>query len=257
MDKLLKSAVNFQRVRDGRNALPFYFDLDLSSARSVAAGTHFIANVAGDSFYADANPVDGNCVVHFQDTNLDRAAVPFYVSPGFIANVPFTQLLFENTAQPGKKIRIAYGVDIDFQPGSVAQIALTIGATSLQRYPYYDEYSSAYGSIALAVANTPETIVAPASNTNGIIVWSGNFKASSGTVTHTAAFLAKSGVAPTTVVDGDTIIAETYNANTNSISGPFGGVLNRPIRIAAGKGLYYISNVTETYSRRSLLYTIQ
>ena len=117
MDKLLKSDVNFQRVRDGRNALPFYFDLNLSTARSVAAGTHFIANVAGDSFYADANPIDGNCVVHFQDTNLDRAAVPFYVSPGFIANVPFTQLLIENAAQPGKKIRVAYGVDIDFQPG--------------------------------------------------------------------------------------------------------------------------------------------
>lgn len=129
MNQLIQSSTDFRSVRDGRNSPDFYFDVDLSTARSIAAGTALIVNVAGNSFYCDANPGDGNAVVKFQDTNLDRVSTPFYVSPGFIAKIPFTQMLIENVAQPGKKIRIAYGVDVEFFPGSVSQIALTGAST--------------------------------------------------------------------------------------------------------------------------------
>ena len=235
MDKLLKSDVNFQRVRDGRNALPFYFDLNLSTARSVAAGTHFIANVAGDSFYADANPIDGNCVVHFQDTNLDRAAVPFYVSPGFIANVPFTQLLIENSAQPGKKIRIAYGVDIDFQPGSVAQIAVSNigGYTAVRPEPATGSWK-AYSAFSAA---TPETIFAPGSNPNGVIILAAGYSGvGSGTLTH-ATILAKNS-APASSIDGDVILCPSYASDASGYREA--AQLNTPQYIAPGLGLYFI-----------------
>lgn len=119
-----RSDTNFADVRTQKKALPFWFDIDLSTARSKSAGTAFIANCAGNAFYVDADPADGTAVVSFQDTNLGSSAYPAYISPGYIAYVPFTQLIFENEAQPGKKIRIAYGVDIDFQPGSVAQFSI-------------------------------------------------------------------------------------------------------------------------------------
>ena len=238
MDKLLKSDVNFQRVRDGRNALPFYFDLNLSTARSVAAGTHFIANVAGDSFYADANPVDGNCVVHFQDTNLDRAAVPFYVSPGFIANVPFTQLLIENAAQPGKKIRIAYGVDIDFQPGSVAQIAVSNsgGYTSIRP----ESPTGSWNSSAALALNTPQTVFLPAANTTGATLLAAGSALLGNVAIAGGCFVAKAGAAPASPNDGDVILSPTSTAGSaNYLEN---SVLPIAQYIPPNFGLYFISS---------------
>lgn len=123
-NKLIAPSTDFRAVRDGRNSQVFYVDIALDTARSAAAGTGLVLPISGNSFYCDANPTDGNAFVHFQDTNFDRGPVPLYVSPGTIFNIPYTKILLENSAQPGKKIRIAYGIDVDFQPGSVAQISI-------------------------------------------------------------------------------------------------------------------------------------
>lgn len=120
MSILQSPTSNFNAVRDGRSAPDFYFDLDLS----VLFDT--VINVAGNSLYADANPSDGVCTIYFQDTASDRSPTPFYVSPGFIARIPFTQIRVQNTrVQPGKKLRIVYGTDTDFQPGSVSQLSIS------------------------------------------------------------------------------------------------------------------------------------
>ena len=252
MDKLLKSDVNFQRVRDGRNALPFYFDLDLSTARSVAARTHFIANVAGDSFYADANPIAGNCVVHFQDTNLDRAAVPFYVSPGFIANVPFTQMLIENAAQPGKKIRIVYGVDIDFQPGSIAQIAVTNSGGYTAVRP--DISTGAYSVFGAITLNTPETVFTAAANTNGAILLSAQVGDSNAVADSKITILAKA-TAPANIHDGEVMLRAFQNVQGTTMSAYY-AQLQGPQYIAAGKGLFVISNQTVTLADRTVRYKL-
>jgi hypothetical protein len=117
MNNIIKGSTDFNRVRDGRNSPDAYFDFDLTTARDE------MINVAGNSFYIDANPEDGNAVVYFQETDNLRGPTPFYVSPGFIARIPFTQIRIRNTSQPGKKIRVVYGVDTDFQPGSVSQVS--------------------------------------------------------------------------------------------------------------------------------------
>lgn len=137
MDFLNKPSTDFAAVRDGRNSLPLWLDIDLTSARSIAAGTALSINIAGNSFYIDQDTANvGNATVHFQDTNLGASSAPLFVSAGFIANVPFTQILIENNAQAGKRLRIFYGVDIDFQAGINASIAISgtvdIGATAKQ-----------------------------------------------------------------------------------------------------------------------------
>lgn len=109
---------DFAAVRDGRKSMPFWLDVDLSSARSIAAGTALVINIAGNSFYIDADTENvGDARVHFQDATLNNASAPIYVSAGSIMTVPFTQIMIENDAQAAKRLRILYGVDIDFRAG--------------------------------------------------------------------------------------------------------------------------------------------
>lgn len=122
-----KPATDMEAVRDGRRAPILYLDVPLDSVFSIATGNALVLPISGNSFYVDQDlSVVGNAYVHFQDINLQNASVPLYVGAGFIANVPFTQLLVENkVAQAGKILRIVYGIDIDFQAGVNATIAIT------------------------------------------------------------------------------------------------------------------------------------
>lgn len=122
-----KPSIDMDAVRDGRRAPIFYIDIPLDSTFSIAGGNALVLPISGNSFYIDQDlSVAGNAYVHFQDTNLQASSVPLYVGAGFIAKVPFTQLLIENkVAQAGKIIRIVYGVDIDFTAGVNATIAIT------------------------------------------------------------------------------------------------------------------------------------
>ena len=122
-----KPSIDMDAVRDGRRAPIFYIDIALDSTFSIAGGNPLVLPISGNSFYIDQDlSVAGNAYVHFQDINLQASSVPLYVGAGFIAKVPFTQLLVENkTAQAGKIIRIVYGVDIDFTAGVNATIAIT------------------------------------------------------------------------------------------------------------------------------------
>lgn len=120
MNALRKPTSDFARVRDGRESIPLYIDVDLSVARSGSSALQL--SIAGNSFYIDANPNDGVAQIQFQDTGFDNASPPIYCGPGAIFRVPFTQISVENAAQAGKKIRIIYGVDIDFIAGSIASV---------------------------------------------------------------------------------------------------------------------------------------
>jgi hypothetical protein len=120
-------SVDLDAVRDGRRAPMMFIDIPLDSTFSIAAGNPIILPISGNSFYIDQDTtVVGTATVHFQDTNLGSKSVPIFAGAGFIAKVPYTQLLIENnTAQAGKVLRIVYGVDIDFTAGVNATIAVT------------------------------------------------------------------------------------------------------------------------------------
>jgi len=122
-----KPSVDLDAVRDGRRAPLLYLDIPLDNVQTIANGSPIILPISGNSFYIDQDPtIVGNATVHFQDTNLGQTSAPIYVGAGFIAKVPFTQILIEcKTAQAGKKLRIVYGTDVDFTAGVNATIAVT------------------------------------------------------------------------------------------------------------------------------------
>lgn len=258
MNPLLnKPTSDFNAIRDGRNSLPLYIDVDLTNARSIAANSALVLNIAGNSFFTDADTANGgNATVHFQDTALGNTSAPFFVSPGFIANVGFTQLLIENAAQAGKRIRIFYGVDIDFQAGVNASISIT-GSMSVISLPNpRSTYGASYKSLTPTAALTPDTVFAPGANVNGAIVTTANFLSHNSGGATFASFVAKSS-APATSIDGDVILSSD---NFTLLAGNYisSGSLKTPIFIPAGKGLYYITAVAESagYAMRSVLYTL-
>ncbi len=249
-----RPGTDFNAVRDGRRAVPFYLPIDLSTARSIAAGTHLVVPLAGNSFYSDplidaaGVPIGGIAKVHFQDANLNPAGTPFTVAPQFIAKVPFTQLLIENPAQPGKFANFIYGVDIDFTPGINAQVSISGTVNTAEQG---SGFGVSYKSNATLGANTPGTIVAPGSNVNGIRVWSGGFMSRTGGVAF-AAILAKTS-APATVIDGDVIVGPSA---WNGLDTGCAAVVNQPILVPAGMGLYFISTAAQVAAFSHLNYTI-
>lgn len=233
-----KPSDNFNAVRDGRRSMPLWLDVDLTNARSIAAGTALPINIAGNSFYVDQDTANvGNAIVHFQDTNLGNASAPLFVSAGFIANVPFTQMLVENAAQPGKRLRIFYGVDIDFQAGVNASIAIS-GSVSIAGPVNIrpESGSSSYADVTPMAVNTPALVLAAGANVNGLIVNAGLIIASS-TVPPYCVLIAKA-TAPANIADGRVIFGSSA-----SMGGSFwtAGELKKDIFVPAGLGLYFIS----------------
>lgn len=110
-------------------------------------------------------------------------------------------------------------------------------------------YGAAYKSITLQSANVPDTIWAAGSNVNGAVIWECSFWSTPG-ANAVAAIIAKTS-APTSVIDGDVVIA-----TTSPVTQPTIGRNLVPIYIAAGKGLYYISASAETNAMRACLYTL-
>lgn len=252
MQFLEKPSIDFGAVRDNRRSLPLWLDIDLTTARSISGLSALSINIAGNSFYVDQDTANvGNATVHFQDTNLGATSAPLFVSAGFIANVPFTQILIENTAQAGKRLRIFYGVDIDFQAGINASIAIS-GSVSVNNFSALEQAIKAgYASETPLVANTAIQIIAPGANINGVIIHDAQILTWTGAA-NKAALVAKNS-APANVFDGDVLLMK----GINTVYEPVAGQISNKIKIPAGKGLYFISTNNEAaLCWRSVAYTI-
>ena len=109
-----KPSTDFGAVRNQLQSRPFYIDVDLSTARSLAAGTQLVLPISGNFFYIDQRPSSGVAYVHFED-----------IAPGSTpVAVPFTQISIENVAQAGLSIRIIYGTDVNFIPSNAAGVSV-------------------------------------------------------------------------------------------------------------------------------------
>jgi hypothetical protein len=224
---------NFNQSRSGLRTLALYKTIDLSVARQLTSNGGFgsaeVITLAGNSFYCDADPSSGNFKVRFQDTNADMAPADLYCAPGAIFNLPFTQILITNPAQPGKFAKIVYGVDIDFQPGSVSQVSFA-GNVNLNGSVYNGSYVS-FGALAVG----SNVVIPPASNTAGIIL--ANFTCSTvATAGGNFSLLAKTS-APASTTDGDGLgnglfILSGGGTNIQNFQ------LINPVFIPTGKGLY-------------------
>jgi len=244
---------DFQAVRDNRRAMPFWMDIDLSILRSdtgTGVNAALLVNASGNSFYIDANPNDGIALIEFQDTGSDQSSARLYCSPGTIFNLPFTQFKITNAVQTGKKIRIVYGTDVDFQPGSVTQISVA-GTFAVRP----ESSTGNFNDTGVVAVNTPTTVFTPASNVNGAIILSGqiNSTVAAGTI---ECFIAKNS-APINVQDGE-IILSAYSNSFSSTNAFTNCSISKEQYISAGKGLYYISNsiITAAAGIRQLRYKL-
>jgi hypothetical protein len=246
---------DFGAVVDGRRAPVLVYEIDLSTARTYT-GTGVNAalqiKITGNSMFIDQASDVGNATMIFEGVQdntapLVRAAV--FVQPGFVASVPFVNLWIANTAQAGKKLRIFYGVDIDFVPSVNASVAVS---GSVNAVNYGQAYGASYKSITTLAANTPDTIFLPAANVNGAILWSAASYSRAAVAIQTA-FLAKTS-APASVIDGDSLAQMTLGENGTDVWTNL--ALPNPIVVPAGKGLYFISAAAEAVAHRMALYTL-
>lgn len=243
-------STDFEAVRDQLRIPYLFYELDLTSSRSIAAGTQLQLPLKGNCFYVDQNTDVGVATVIFCDLSTTAKPGKVYVQPGFNAQIPFDYLTFEHTAQPGKVLRFFYGVDIDFKPGNNNSLTVS-GVVSAQDYGL--DYGVSWTNVGATVANTPITILAPGSNVNGVVLKAAsiNGRNAGGPM---CAIIAKSS-APATVVDGDVLLSP-QNLSDGGIAG--GAQLAQPLRVAAGKGLYFISTLAlgAAANQESALYTI-
>lgn len=124
-----KPTTDFGAVQNDMRTTPLYIEVDLSTARTIAAGSALTFNVNGNSLFIDQDPNSGWAQIVYQD---DARSGYTYVTayPGFGAKVGFTRLIIQNDAQPGKILRVIYGVDMDLFPSLGAGIFATINVQS-------------------------------------------------------------------------------------------------------------------------------
>lgn len=158
---------DFKSIRTDFQTTPLYYDIDLSVARSLSAGTALQLPFAANSIYIDQKVNTGFATFHFQD-DARAGNTPVTVFAGFIARVPITQLIVENAAQAGMVMRVIYGVDIDFVPGAGA------GVSVLNAINVNDVVDPSceiiYPPLTNLVGVNIDQVVAPASNPSGMML---------------------------------------------------------------------------------------
>ena len=238
---------DFDRARS-QIATPFqYQDFALDTATS-----NLIVNISGDFLYADASTT-GIATVELNNQYNDAAA-PFMVQASFALNAEFKQLKLSWASQPGKKLRLMWSTGERVIPALSGSLGIsgTVNTAVLATLPEQPQvYGASYKSITAMAANTPDTVFTAAQNVNGAILHRVAF-ASNQALGNVASYIAKS-TAPVNVIDGEIIVGyEAYYG-----SGLIGGRTEKPIKIASGKGLYYISSGAESAPlMRSVLYTL-
>lgn len=235
---------DFDSLIDGIRCTPFIYELDLSTARDFAAGTAVQVKITGNCCLIDTAPDVGSARIVFegvQDFTAGQVRAPIYCRPGFVTRLPFANLYIANHAQPGKKLRIIYGVDIDFQELSPSRIDAVE-----QGFDYTNTFASASN---LGVGGTQEMIAA-AANLNGCILWHGSMT-SGAAGNRYYSWLAKATV-PATQVDGDVYFSAVPNTFLNVTE-----VFARPVFMRPGLGLWAYNSISaETTAFRTVLYTL-
>jgi hypothetical protein len=126
-----KPTADFEAVRAGLRTIVETTVVDLSVAHTLAAGTAVVLQIQGTAFFIDKGADVGLATLHIQDqTNTPVNSINVF--PGDAYDVPFTFVVIENTAQPGKVLRIHYGTDISFKPGLGGNVTFTGGVAILQ-----------------------------------------------------------------------------------------------------------------------------
>lgn len=238
------SSADFDRARF-QLATPFqYIDIALDIATSNQQ-----LEIAGDFLYVDTL-FDGVVSIEL-NTQQDAPLAPFQIKAGFAMQALFKKLKVSWAAQPNKKIRILYSTGERIIPALTGNLTITGTIATLEDGM---SYGASYKSNTALAINTPDTIFTPAANINGAIIhrYSANLQFGAGAPE--SALIAKVS-APVSNIDGDVIATID---NYAFIAGNAVGCMKveKPVKIAAGKGLYAISSVAEVTALRACLYTL-
>ena len=114
-------------------------------------------------------------------------------------------------------------------------------------------YGASYKSNTGLAANTPELIFSAAANVNGAIIHAAAMTSVS-VGNSFGSYIAKA-IAPVSNIDGDVILS-TDCVSALSTTLLASASLKVPIKIAAGKGLFYINAALESAGLRHVLYTL-
>jgi hypothetical protein len=224
-------------------ATPFqYKDIDLSVALN-----NEIFQCAGDFLYLDAAST-GYCTLELNN-QWNAPAAPFLAQPGFAIEAIFKQIKISAPAQSGKFIRLMYSTGERIAPTNSTSIN---GSISVSDSGY--QYSSSFKSIAALSVNTAQSVFSAASNTQGAIVWrAAMFSYATPSFTHPC--LIANATAPASVTDGD-VIASADNGFAVGAYLSQSLKLEKPVKIAPGKGLFFIASAGENTGSRSVLYSL-
>lgn len=239
---------NFDRARS-QIATPFLFvDIALDSA-----GSNQIFNISGDFLYADTIS-DGIVTVELNNQYNDAAA-PFKVQAGWAINAVFKQLKISWTAQAGKKIRLMYSTGERVIPaltGSLSISGTTNVALTTPEQPQV--YGASFSSNTTMLANAPTAVFTAVQNPNGAIIHSAGMMDTWSGGPPSSVLIAKA-TAPASVVDGDILLLSQSESTVGAVYS-CSAVLHRPIKVPAGKGLYFISGNVQSTTIESVLYTL-
>jgi hypothetical protein len=231
--------------------------------------------VSGDFVFFDSNST-GIGLVQLNNTSEDPW--PALAQNG-ISDMPFQDIFITSTAQPGKVLNLWYGTRARFLTAAqaIASIGSIIapvnvigprgmfGAPVLADQPVLSEdtgfaYGAAQASITLLAQNATEQVFAAASNINGAIIWAAEAFSDLGAVGIGRIGLLAKATAPTSAIDGDVIFSSANNFVTAVGIVVGSQYMPRSVRIASGKGLWWISSpssaISENGSYRKVLYTL-
>jgi hypothetical protein len=242
---------DFAAVRTELQTGLLQVNVDLSVARSLQAGTALVLNVSGNALYVDQKALSGVLTLQFNDEARGGAQVTAY--PGFIARLPFVQIVVENTAQPGLSARLLFGTDVDFEPTAAAGVSILTPVNSIESVSPACQILSANGVIG--VGTTVGALIPAASNPNGIIIREAYLQLIGGAGGSITSVIIAAPVAPVTVFTPQVpalLLLGLANSTTNQaatqestlarqIPAGWGVFLLHNVTVAAGTAAYYLS----------------
>lgn len=163
-----RPSTDFDPIRSELRAWPMFREIDLSVSRSLAAGTHLILPIVGNVLYVDQKPNSGFATVNVQD-DTRAGNTPITIFSGFLARVPFTQVIFQNDPQPGQFMRLIYGTDIEFLPGVGSGVSVLNAVNVNDIVDPVSQVIRADGALTVG-SNQVTQILAPSANLRGFVL---------------------------------------------------------------------------------------
>lgn len=214
-------------------------DTDLSTAR-----TNFDIGISGQFVYVDNSAFDADTTVSATKTvgtafarfNSEANAAVILKGGTLYRTRPFHKVLLTNSAQANKMMRIYYSDASVIEPFS-SEVEIG-GSVDIGNFKEFNDWTLATASYATSIGTTATTLLAAASNTNGVIVRSTTIEI---TATGVRVGIMAKATAPTTVDDVTTAQHLARFANSGTVT-LYNKEIENPVKLASGLGIFAIAS---------------